>query len=142
MEAIYRAVDGVLETEVGYIGGHVPNASYEQVCSGGTGHAEAVHVTFDPSKVEYAQLLEIFWENHDPTQTNGQGVNIGDQYRSAVFFHSIEQQQIAVQSRDALDQSGRFSAPITTGIVVSKDFVRAEDYHQHYLEKKGLAPRR
>lgn len=132
----------MISTQVGYIGGHVPNATYQQVCSGTTGHAEAVQVTYDPGKVQYEQLLDIFWENHDPTQSNGQGVNLGDQYRSAVFFHSEEQRETAEASKASLDNSGRFKKPITTGIVESEDFVRAEDYHQQYYEKQGLFPRR
>ena len=142
MEAIYRAVDGVLETKVGYTGGHVPDATYKQVCTGTTGHAEAVMVTFDPDKVDYAQLLEIFWENHNPTQANGQGVNIGDQYRSGVFFHSEEQQRIADASKAERDASGRYGKPFTTGIHPAEDFVVAEDYHQQYYEKQGVFPRR
>lgn len=142
MEAIYRAVDGVLSTEVGYIGGSVPNATYQQVCSGTTGHAEAVHVTYDPAKVQYEQLLNIFWENHDPTQENGQGVNQGSQYRSAIFFYTEEQQKAAEFSKASLTISGRVSKPVTTGIVKAEDFIRAEDYHQQYYEKQGLFPRR
>jgi len=132
----------VISTEVGFIGGNLPKATYQQVCSGTSGHAEAVHVTFDADKVQYEQLLDIFWENHDPTQTNGQGVNLGDQYRSAIFFHSEEQRQIAESSKAALTSSGRFQKPITTGIAQAKDFVRAEEYHQQYYEKQGLSPRR
>lgn len=128
----------MLSTEVGYIGGHVPNATYKQVCGGDTGHAEAVRVVYDPSRVEYAALVDIFWENHDPTQSNGQGVNIGDQYRSAIFFHDEEQRAIAEQSKAALDASGRFKRPIATQVVEAHSYVRAEDYHQQYYEKKGL----
>lgn len=132
----------MISTEVGYVGGTVPGATYQQVCSGKTGHAEAVHVTYDPAKVQYEQLLDIFWENHDPTQVNGQGVNLGDQYRSAIFFHSEEQRKVAESSKASLADSGRFSEPISTGVVASKDFIRAEDYHQQYYEKQGLFPRR
>ena len=142
MEAIYRAVDGVLSTEVGYIGGSVPNATYQQVCSGSTGHAEAVHVTYDPAKVQYEQLLDIFWENHDPTQENGQGVNLGSQYRSAIFFYTEEQQKAAEFSKASLTISGRVKRPVTTGVVEAEGFIRAEDYHQQYYEKQGLFPRR
>ena len=128
----------MIETEVGFIGGHVVGASYQQVCSGETGHAEAVHMKFDPSKVDYEQLLAIFWDHHDPTQTDGQGVNLGEQYRSVIFFHSQEQRKVAEKSRASLVVSGRYSRPITTGILEAKDFVRAEEYHQQYFEKQGL----
>jgi len=112
--------------------------TYQQVCGGDTGHAEAVRVTYDPTKVDYALLLDIFWENHNPTQANGQGVNIGDQYRPAVFYHDEEQRVIAEQSKAALEASGRYSRPIATQVVEASGYVRAEDYHQQYYEKKGL----
>jgi methionine-S-sulfoxide reductase len=142
VEALYRAVDGVIGTEVGYTGGHVPDATYKQVCSGTTGHAEAVHVTYDPERVDYQQLLDIFWENHDPTQANGQGVNLGSQYRSGIFFHTESQREIAEAAISALAATGRYSKPIATGIHPAEDFVRAEDYHQQYYEKQGFVPRR
>lgn len=132
----------MLSTEVGYIGGSVPNATYEQVCSGSTGHAEAVHVTYDPAKVQYEQLLDIFWENHDPTQENGQGVNLGSQYRSAIFFYTEEQQKAAEFSKASLAISGRVKKPVTTGVVKAEGFIRAEEYHQQHYEKQGLFPRR
>lgn len=128
----------MLSTEVGYIGGHVPNVTYKQVCGGDTGHAEAVRVTYDPSRVDYEALVDIFWENHDPTQANGQGVNIGDQYRSAIFYHDAQQREIAERSKTALDASGRFRKPIATQVVEASGYVPAEDYHQQYYEKKGL----
>jgi peptide-methionine (S)-S-oxide reductase len=131
-------VDGVLTTEVGYTGGDVLEATYEMVCSGTTGHAEAVHLTFDPARVSYERLLDIFWENHDPTQVGGQGLDLGDQYRSAVFFHTPEQEAVARASREALAASGAFTRPITTVIEAAPGFVRAEEYHQQYYEKKGL----
>jgi len=131
----------VLETEVGFLGGAVPNASYEQVCSGKTGHAEAVRVVFDPQVVAYETLLQIFWDNHDPTQTNGQGPNLGSQYRSAVFFYNETQQLAALASKEALAASGRFRAPITTQVLPAEAFVRAEEYHQQYYEKQGVVLR-
>ena len=127
----------MLETEVGYTGGQVPNATYEQVCSGTTGHAEAVRVVFDPTLVDYAQLLQIFWDNHDPTQSDGQGPNLGSQYRSAIFFYTDAQRVAAEASKAALVASGRWSAAITTQILPAVDFVRAEEYHQQYYEKQG-----
>jgi peptide-methionine (S)-S-oxide reductase len=132
-------VDGVKGTEVGYIGGHVPDATYEMVCSGTTGHAEAVRVYYDPTKVDYEQLLAIFWANHDPTQVNGQGVNIGDQYRSVIFFHD-EAQRVAAEASRAAEQERR-SRPIATGIDEAGDFIRAEEYHQQYYEKQGVLGR-
>ncbi len=134
-------MDGVVQTEVGFIGGHVPGVSYQQVCSGETGHAEAVHVWFDPQQVSYERLLDIFWQNHDPTQENGQGVNLGEQYRSAVFYHSEQQREIAEASKAALAASQRYSKPITTQILPAERFVRAEEYHQQYYEKQGILPR-
>jgi peptide-methionine (S)-S-oxide reductase len=132
-------VDGVKGTEVGYIGGHVPDATYEMVCSGTTGHAEAVRIYYDPAKVDYEQLLTIFWANHDPTQVNGQGVNIGDQYRSVIFFHD-ETQRLAAEVSRAAEQERR-SRPIATGIDEASDFIRAEEYHQQYYEKQGVLGR-
>ena len=132
-------MDGVKGTEVGYIGGHVPDATYEMVCSGTTGHAEAVRVYYDPAKVDYEQLLTIFWANHDPTQVNGQGVNIGDQYRSVIFFHD-EAQRLAAEVSRAAEQERR-SRPIATGIDEASDFIRAEEYHQQYYEKQGVLGR-
>lgn len=132
-----------MSTESGYTGGDVPDATYQQVCSGTTGHVEAVRVTYDPNRVDYEDLIQIFWENHNPAQANGQGVNIGSQYRAAVFFHSAEQEAIAIATREALSKSGRVSGAVTTQILAATDFVVAEDYHQQYYEKQGLVtPRR
>lgn len=131
----------MLETEVGFIGGAVPNATYKQVCSGETGHAEAVRVVFDPSVVNYETLLDIFWANHDPTQADGQGPNLGSQYRSAVFFYSEVQEIAAKASREMLAASGVVNAPITTQILPADEFVRAEEYHQQYYEKQGVVIR-
>jgi methionine-S-sulfoxide reductase len=138
VEAVFAGVDGVVETTVGYTGGDVPRPSYEQVCTGLTGHAEAVRVEFDPDRVGYRELLEIFWENHDPTTPDRQGPDVGDQYRSAVFFHSEEQERVAREVRDSLDASGRYDDPIVTEIAPATDFYRAEEYHQDYYRKHGL----
>jgi peptide-methionine (S)-S-oxide reductase len=124
---------------VGYTGGHVANPTYKDVCSDRTGHAEAVEVEYDPAKLSYEKLLEVFWENHDPTQLNRQGPDYGSQYRSAIFFHTPEQESEAQLSKEQLEKSGRFKKPIVTQIVPAVTFNPAEDYHQQYLEKRGLA---
>ena len=139
VEAAFRNVEGVTATRVGYTGGATESPTYEQVCTDRTGHAEAVEVEFDPKRVSYDKLLEVFWEEHDPTQKNRQGPDIGTQYRTAIFAHSPEQQAAAEASRDALGKSGRFSRPIATEIVAASKFWPAEEYHQRYLEKRGLA---
>ena len=139
VEATFRQVKGVISTQVGYTGGRKPNASYKDVCSGNTGHAEAVEVTFDPSRVSYDALLSIFWENHDPTTPNRQGPDVGEQYRSAVFYHTPAQEAAAKSSKARLEASGRFRRPIATQIVPAGPFYRAEEYHQQYLEKRGLS---
>jgi peptide-methionine (S)-S-oxide reductase len=139
VEATFRQLPGVISTRVGYTGGNFPNPSYQDVCTDRTGHAEAVEVEYDPAKVSYDQLLNVFWENHDPTQLNRQGPDWGTQYRSAIFFHSPEQENAAKTSKQALEQSGRFKKPVVTQIVPATTFYEAEDYHQQYLEKRGLA---
>jgi peptide-methionine (S)-S-oxide reductase len=139
VEATFRALPGVTATRVGYIGGQTENPTYKEVCTDRTGHAEAVEVDFDPDKISYNDLLKVFWENHDPTQVNRQGPDWGTQYRTAIFFHSPEQQAEAQASKDALDKSHRYSKPIATQIVPAVKFYEAEDYHQQYLEKRGLA---
>ncbi len=139
VEATFRQLKGVLSTRVGYIGGSVSNPSYKQVCSDTTGHAEAVEVTFDPELINYNALLNVFWENHDPTQVNRQGPDHGSQYRTAIFFHSPEQQKLAETSKRELDESRRFSRSIATNIVPATEFWPAEEYHQQYLEKRGLS---
>ncbi len=139
VEATFRQLPGVLSTRVGYSGGHTKNPSYKDVCSDGTGHAEAVEVQYDPAKISYDQLLDVFWENHDPTTLNRQGPDWGTQYRSVIFFHTPEQEQQAKASKEAWDKSGRFRNKIVTQIVPATDFYMAEDYHQQYLEKRGLA---
>ena len=137
VEAAFRRVPGVLETQVGYTGGHTDHPTYEQVCTDRTGHAEAVEVTYDPARVSYGDLLRVFWEIHDPTTPNRQGPDVGSQYRSAIFTYSPEQQRMAEESRAAVGRSGRFRRPVVTEIVPSQTFWRAEEYHQRYLEKHG-----
>jgi peptide-methionine (S)-S-oxide reductase len=139
VEAAFRQVPGVVDTAVGYTGGSVPNPTYEDVCTDRTGHAEAVRVEFDPARVSYDRLLEVFWENHDPTTKNRQGPDMGTQYRSAIFFHDAEQEKAASESRNRLEKSGRYRRPVVTEIVPAKEFWQAEEYHQRYLEKRGLA---
>ena len=139
VEATFRQLPGVISTRVGYIGGQLPNPTYKDVCTDRTGHAEAVEVEYDRAKVSYEQLLNVFWENHDPTQLNRQGPDWGTQYRSAIFFHTPEQESAAKASKEVLGKSGRLSKPIVTRIVPATTFYEAEDYHQQYLEKRGLA---
>lgn len=139
VEAAFRQVPGVIGTRVGYTGGTVPNPTYEDVCGHRTGHAEAVEVTYDPAKVSYDDLLAVFWENHDPTQLNRQGWDIGTQYRSAIFYLDPEQEAAATASKERLEQSRRFRKPVVTEITPASTFYPAEDYHQQYLEKRGLA---
>ncbi|HZQ17361.1 MAG TPA: peptide-methionine (S)-S-oxide reductase MsrA [Terriglobales bacterium] len=138
VEATFRQIPGVISTRVGYIGGDFKNPTYKDVCTDRTGHAEAVEVEYDPAKVSYGDLLKVFWENHDPTQLNRQGPDLGTQYRSAIFYHSPEQELAARKSKEELQQSKRFSRPIVTQIVPATPFYEAEDYHQQYLEKRGL----
>jgi peptide-methionine (S)-S-oxide reductase len=139
VEATFRQLPGVLSTRVGYTGGSFENPTYQDVCSSRTGHAEAVEVDYEPSKLSYDKLLEIFWDNHDPTQMNRQGPDTGTQYRSAIFFHSPEQEAAAKDSKGMLEKTHRFSKPVVTQIVPAVTFYPAEDYHQQYLEKRGLA---
>ena len=137
VEAAFRQLEGVTRTRVGYSGGTLENPTYEDVCSHTTGHAEVVEVTYDPERVSYEQLLEVFWRKHDPTQLNRQGWDIGDQYRSVVFFHDREQQEAALRSK--AQEQPNWSAPIVTHIEPAETFYEAEDYHQQYLEKRGRA---
>ncbi len=139
VEAAFRRIPGVIDTAVGYAGGTLDNPTYRDVCSGTTGHAEVVEVTYDPEQVSYEQLLNVFWDNHNPTTRNRQGPDVGSQYRSAIFFHTPDQQTIAQASKERLDQNGRFRRPIVTEITRASTFYRAEEYHQRYLEKRGLA---
>lgn len=139
VEVAFRRVPGVTATTVGYAGGHVENPSYEQVCTGRTGHAEVVRVEYDPERVTYDELLEVFWSAHDPTQLNRQGPDVGTQYRSVIFVHDDEQERTARGSKERLEAGGRFRRPIATRIEPAGAFWPAEDYHQRYLEKRGLA---
>src|SRR5256714_1984500 len=139
VEAAYRQIPGVLSTRVGYLGGTMENPTYKDVCSGRTGHAEVVEVSYDPKRLSYDNLLAVFWENHDPTTLNRQGPDVGEQYRSAIFYHTPEQKRIAEESKAGLEASGRFRKPIVTEITPASAFYLAEDYHQRYLEKRGLA---
>jgi peptide-methionine (S)-S-oxide reductase len=139
VEAAFREIPGVIATAVGYSGGTLKNPTYEDVCTDLTGHAEVVQVEYDPAKVSYETLLEVFWEVHDPTTMNRQGPDIGTQYRSVIFYHSEEQKRAAIASKAALKDSGLYDRPIVTQIVGAGEFYRAEEYHQQYLEKRGLA---
>jgi peptide-methionine (S)-S-oxide reductase len=139
VEATFRQLPGVTSTRVGYTGGQASNPTYKEVCTDRTGHAEAVEVTYDPAQLPYENLLDVFWENHDPTQVNRQGPDFGTQYRTAIFFTTPEQETAARASKAALEKSHRFSKPIATQIVPAVTFYEAEDYHQQYLEKRGLA---
>lgn len=138
IEAAFRRVRGVSDAVVGFIGGHTVEPTYEQVCSGNTGHAEAVEVTFDTTRVTYNELLDAFWKMHDPTQRNRQGPDIGEQYRSAIFFHSPEQEKAARASKAAMQASNKFRSPLATQIVPASTFYRADEYHQRYMEKHGI----
>jgi peptide-methionine (S)-S-oxide reductase len=138
VEETFRHVEGVIDTEVGYTGGHTESPTYREVCSDKTGHAEAVEVHFDPEKVEYAELLDVFWKCHDHTTPNRQGPDVGSQYRSAIFYHTPEQQGAAEESKKRLEQSGAHNDPIATQIVPASRFWPAEEYHQRYVEKQGI----
>ncbi len=139
VEAAYRQIKGVVSTAVGYAGGDFNNPTYRDVCTDRTGHAEVVEVTYDPARVSYDQLLNVFWENHNPTQLNRQGPDVGTQYRSVIFFNSPEQEAAAIASKEQLERSGRYKKPIVTEITQAPTFYIAEDYHQQYLEKRGLS---
>ena len=136
-EATFRQIPGVLATEVGLEGGSTTNPTYEDVCTDKTGHAETVRVTFDPQKVSYQQLLEVFFEHHDPTTVDRQGPDSGTQYRSVIFYHTPEQQKSAEAEKEKRDDSGDYVGPIVTAILPAKNFYRAEEYHQNYFEKMG-----
>lgn len=140
IEATFRGVNGVTETAVGYSGGTTPDPSYEEVCGGRSGHAEAVQLAYDPAQVSYEQLLELFWSIHDPTTKDRQGPDIGSQYRSAIFAHSPQQQAAAEASKQAQETAGHHRRPIVTTIEPAVTFYRAEDYHQQYLEKRRRGP--
>lgn len=137
VEDVFMNKPGVVETAVGYMGGTLKNPTYEMVCTDQTGHAEVVQVTFDPQKVSYEELLNVFWDNHNPTTKNRQGPDIGSQYRSAIFFHTPEQQKIAEESKGKMDVMGKWKSPIVTVIEPAQTFWRAEEYHQKYHQKNG-----
>lgn len=139
VEVTFRNVPGVVDARVGYLGGTLANPTYEDVCSGETGHAEVVQVEFDPTRVSYDQLLDVFWSSHNPTTRNRQGPDWGTQYRSAIFYHSEQQRAMAEKSRERWNSSGKFGRPIVTEITQATTFYPAEEYHQRYLEKRGLA---
>ena len=139
VETSFRKIDGVTATAVGYAGGHAANPTYEQVCGGGTGHAEVVKVDYDPARVSYDDLLSVFWMAHDPTQVNRQGPDVGSQYRSLILTHDDEQAAAARTSKEALAASGRHASPVATEIEAAGDFWLAEDYHQQFFEKRGMA---
>jgi peptide-methionine (S)-S-oxide reductase len=139
VEEAFRQLKGVLSTTVGYSGGTTKNPTYEDVCTDKTGHAEVVEITFDPQKISYNELLKVFWDIHDPTTKNRQGPDVGTQYRSVIFYHSSEQKAMAERSKKDLEQSKKYRKKIVTEITEAPTFYPAEEYHQHYLEKHGLA---
>jgi peptide-methionine (S)-S-oxide reductase len=140
VEALFRKVPGVMNAVSGYTGGTLENPTYEEVCQSETGHAEAVEVSYDPALVGYERLLEIFWNNHNPTTLNEQGPDHGTQYRSVIFYHDEEQRKLAEASKQKVEQSGKWSQPIVTEIVPAEVFYQAEEYHQRYFEKLGIEP--
>jgi peptide-methionine (S)-S-oxide reductase len=137
VEDRFRVTPGVVMTEVGYMGGHTDHPTYKEVCSDDSGHAEVVHLQFDPEKVRYEDLLDLFWRSHNPTTLNRQGPDVGTQYRSVIFTYSDEQKRLAEASKEAVGRSGRWSQPIVTEIVMAPTFHRAEEYHQQYHLKNG-----
>jgi len=137
VEEMFRNVKGVLSTNVGYAGGTQENPTYQDVCTDKTGHAEVVELEFDPSQVSFDQLLDVFWSNHNPTTLNRQGPDVGTQYRSVIFYHSLEQKSVAAASKEKVEKSGRFNRAIVTQIEPASKFWRAEEYHQRYLQKRG-----
>jgi len=137
IEAAFRKLEGVNATVVGYMGGKLENPSYEDVCTDMTGHAEVVVVEFDPDIISYKELLDLFWNIHNPTQLNRQGPDTGTQYRSVIFYHTAEQENQAGESRVGMEQSGKYQGKIVTEIIPASTFYKAEEYHQHYLEKRG-----
>ena len=140
LEPLFDSLDGVHSVESGYSGGHIENPSYRQVCTGTTGHAEVVRVTFDPERISYGDLLEVFFSAHDPTTKDRQGNDVGPQYRSVIFYHSPEQERIARETVARLDDSGEHGAPIVTEIAPFESFYEAEDYHQEYFERNPNQP--
>ena len=139
VEEAFRHVPGVVETAVGFMGGHTKDPTYKEVCSHTTGHAEVVQLAYDPERVTYEKLLEVFFDLHNPTTLNRQGPDVGDQYRSVVFYHTEGQRSAALSVMDKLEKSGRFRRPLVTKVQPADEFYRAEEYHQRYLEKRGLS---
>ncbi len=139
VEEAFRTLEGVKETSVGFMGGHMKDPSYKDVCNKDTGHAEVVHITFDPKEMSYEDLLNVFFEVHDPTQFHRQGPDVGSQYRSVIFFHSKAQKKKAEEMKLFWGKSGKFERPIVTEIIEAGPFYMAEDYHQKYLMKRGLS---
>ncbi len=137
VQAAFDRLKGVIKTEVGYTGGHLEKPTYDDVCTDNTGHAEAVLVEYNPNIISYEKLLKTFWSIHDPTQVNQQGPDVGSQYRSAIFYHSKQQQKSALKSKEALEKSKKYAKPIATVILPIEKFWKAEEYHQHYLKKRG-----
>ncbi|MBT7936386.1 MAG: peptide-methionine (S)-S-oxide reductase MsrA [Nitrospina sp.] len=138
VELTFQKTKGVTSTSVGYTGGTTQSPTYEQVCTGQSGHAEVVRVEFDPSSISYEELLDVFWGCHDPTTLNRQGPDRGTQYRSAIYYHSPDQEATALASKEKADEAGRFKSPIVTEITPASEYTMAEDYHQKYLEKRGM----
>ena len=139
VEDLFAKTKGVKSTKVGYTGGQLSDPTYEEVCTDKTGHAEAVEVEYDPTEISFERLLDVFWNNHNPTTLNRQGPDVGIQYRSAIFYHDEEQKEIAEKSKNLLDKSGKFSDPIVTQIVPAPVFYKAEEYHQKYFKKHGFS---
>jgi peptide-methionine (S)-S-oxide reductase len=137
VEEAFRCLEGVESTRVGYMGGTLKNPTYEDVCTGKTGHAEVVEVTYDPTKITYEELLEMFWDIHDPTTLNRQGPDVGTNYRSVIFYHTSEQKVAAERSKEALEKSRHYRKKVVTEITKAMEFYKAEEYHQQYLEKQG-----
>ena len=138
VEDLLSKTKGVTSTAVGYIGGQLPNPTYEEVCTDQTGHVEAVEVEFNPDEISYEKLLDVFWHNHNPTTLNRQGPDVGNQYRSAIFYHDETQKEIAEKSKQSLDSSESFDDPIVTQIIPAPKFYKAEEYHQKYFKKQGF----
>lgn len=139
-EAIFQQVEGVISVESGYMGSEVANPTYKDVCTGTTGHAECLNIVYDPKKISFDELLEIFWQTHDPTTLNRQGNDVGTQYRSVIFYHNAEQKAKAEKYKEALNKSGAFERPIVTTLEPKSTFYKAEDYHQNYFNQNGNAP--
>ncbi|SMC62066.1 peptide-methionine (S)-S-oxide reductase MsrA [Pedobacter africanus] len=139
-EALFQRLNGVTAVRSGYEGGNVSNPSYEDVCTGTTGHAEVIEVTYDPAKIKYEELLEVFWKSHDPTTLNRQGADVGTQYRSVIFYHNEEQKQLAEKYKKELNDTRAFDKPVVTAISKAAPFYLAENYHQDYFNKNGSAP--